>query len=173
MTIPRLQVQLEHEVTVVTQGRIVAVADVRSKAPVLLAARPVAILASQQAQQAEAQSEEALLGLPAAGEQQQQQEQGGPEAATSADAAGVWEGALPEGFLEGMVTLWGYGIADPQNMVVCRQGGEQSGICSLMDGAAATARVSAPQVHSRQGGVRHSPLRPLNCCPLQAAAGWP
>ena len=99
-----------------THGQLVAVAAIRDVAPQIVAACPVA-LAAQREQHAQQEGQQ---------EGQHAQQEGQQAAGTTAPATeGAGTEAAAAAFLkEGVITLWGYGIACPHNMVVCRQASE-------------------------------------------------
>lgn len=101
------QVQLGSHVAVVREGRLAVVVNAHAVAPQLLAARPRALLASP---------------ADAAGAAGAAEAEAGPEAPPSPSSGGFKDELLGEG----VVTLWGYGISNWNDMVVCRQAGKFS-----------------------------------------------
>lgn len=96
-----LQVQFGNEVAIINSGVVAAVVRAETAAPHLLAIRPVALVAASR----------------------------GPEPEQGAESGGqeMLEGAtaFTRTFGEGTVALWGYGIAGPENDVICRQQGRR------------------------------------------------
>ena len=111
-----MQVQLDDEVVVVKGGSLAHVVRTSSLAPQLLAARPVALLASPShceeatatLQQLAASPASTAVPIPAA-------------AGKCGAAMEAGSGLLPAA--PGVVTLWGYRISGSHDVVICRQQG--------------------------------------------------
>lgn len=113
----------------VSRGALVAQGSTQSVAPCLVAARPVALLASRTEAPPPAPDglaqEQQQEGIPSGGEAAAADRAEGGATAEEGTAAAVEAGSGSHE--EGVVTLWGYGISGADTMVVCRQGGEFPG----------------------------------------------